>query len=119
MVGFGFGDIVVVELLKDKGLLPALDQQCDDVVIAFDEALRPAAYKVAQRLRVKGRCVDVQLIPGKKITWCYDYANRVGADRTVLIAPSEWEKGLVRVKDMKRGARDESYKGEDVKVDDL
>jgi len=119
MVGFGFGDIVIVELLKDKGLLPPLEQRCDDVVIAFDEALRPAAYRVAQKLREKGRCVDVQLIPGKKIPWSYDYANRVGADRTILLGPAEWEKGMVRVKDMKRGARDEAYKGEDVKLEDL
>jgi len=96
--GFGFGDCVIMELLKDKGKLPNLGPETDDIVIAFNEELRPAAYRVAAKLREQGRSVDVQLIPGKKVQWCYTYADRIGAKRAIFVAPDEWAKNLVRVK---------------------
>jgi histidyl-tRNA synthetase len=96
--GFGFGDCVIMELLKEKGKLPVLEPETDDIVIAFSEDLRPAAYTVAAKLREQGRSVDVQLMPGKKIQWCYNYADRIGAKRAILIAPDEWSKNLVRIK---------------------
>lgn len=46
-----------------------LESDTDDIVIAFSEELRPAAYTVAAKLREQGRSVDVQLMPGKKIQW--------------------------------------------------
>lgn len=49
MVGFGFGDAVIVELLKDKKLLPDLTHSVDDVVFVFDSALRAAGCSVAAR----------------------------------------------------------------------
>ena len=38
MVGFGFGDAVIVELLKDRGLLPAPAPGVQDVVIGLGGA---------------------------------------------------------------------------------
>jgi len=101
MAGFGFGDCVILELLKDKGLLPQLPPTIDDLVICFDESLRPAGCKVANKLRAVGRRVDLQLIPKKKVSWCFEYADRIGAFRAVFIAPDEWSKGLVRVKNLR------------------
>ncbi len=100
--GFGFGDVVIVELLKDKGLIPELTSTCDDVVFAFDEALRPAAQQVAAKLRAAGRSVDL-VLEKKKMKWAYSHADARGAARLVLVAPSEWEQGLVRVKDLATG----------------
>lgn len=98
--GFGFGDAVIVELLKDRGLLPTLSHQVDDLVIAMDEALRPAACTAAARLRASGRKVDLVLEPGKKMKWAFKQAERCGASRLVLLAPDEWERGDVRVKNL-------------------
>jgi len=36
----------------------------------------------------------------KKLKWGYSYADRVGAKRAVLLAPDEWAKGLVRIKNL-------------------
>ena len=44
-VGFGFGDVVIAELLADKGLLPDCARALDAVVFAFGEAERPAAVR--------------------------------------------------------------------------
>jgi len=60
----------------------------------------------------------VQLIPGKKIPWCFNYADRIGAKRAVLIAPDEWSKGLVRVKEL-RTTHAEEDKGRDLPLEEL
>lgn len=101
-VGFGFGDVVVLELLRDKGLLPNLPAQIDDVVFAFSAELRPAATEVAGRLRAAGRAVDL-VLEDKKVKWAFKHADRAGASRVLLVAPDEWERGLVRVKDLASG----------------
>jgi len=117
MVGFGFGDCVIIELLKDKNLLPALPPLIDDLVICYDESLRAVGCKVANKLRVDGRRVDLQLIPKKAIKWCFDYADRIGANRAVFVAPDEWSKGLVRVKNLRE--TDKSKKELDIPFENL
>lgn len=96
--GFGFGDAVIIELLKDRNLLPSLRPSVDDLVLPMEESLRPAACAAATRLRNAGRRVDVVLEPGKRMKWAFKHAERCGASRLVLLAPDEWERGVVRVK---------------------
>ena len=101
-VGFGFGDVVILELLKDKGRLPALGRGIDDVVTAWRPALHPAAVEVATRLRAAGRRVDL-VLDDKKVKAAFKHAARVDAARLVLVAPDEWARGEVTVKDLRRG----------------
>lgn len=114
--GFGFGDCVILELLKEKGLLPSLPPEIDDLVIVFDESYRGAASKTALKLRQKNRKVDLLLVK-KPLKWCYEYADRIGASRAVLIAPDEWSKGLVRIKELR--VSEDSEKERNVLFDDL
>lgn len=110
--GFGFGDAVIAELLKEKDLLPELPPSVQDVVFAFDESLREAAAGIAARLREDGRSVDL-VLEDKKLKWAFKHADLAGASRMVLLAPDEWSKGLVRLRDLQTG--EES----DVAVSDL
>ncbi len=100
--GLGFGDAVIVELLKDKGLLPTLAGSVDDVVFPFDASLRDAAMQVAARLRENGRAVDL-VLGNKKIKWAFRHADISGAARLILLAPQEWSTGKVRIKDLATG----------------
>ncbi|EFN51962.1 hypothetical protein CHLNCDRAFT_56349 [Chlorella variabilis] len=97
--GFGFGDAVIVELLKDRKLLPQLRHEVDDLVMAQEEGLRAEATALAARLRAAGRRVDLVLEP-KRIKWAFKQAERCSAARLVLVAPDEWANGTVRVKDL-------------------
>ncbi|NKB68558.1 MAG: histidine--tRNA ligase [Candidatus Latescibacteria bacterium] len=103
--GFGFGDAVIVELLKDKGLLPEIPRTVDDLVFAFSAELRPAAIQVAAQLRRAGRSVDL-ILEDKKVRWAFRRADQVGAARLVLLAPDEWASGQVRVKTLATGAEE-------------
>lgn len=100
--GFGFGDVVILELLKDKGVLPEVPRGIDDVVFPWRESLRPAAVEVAQRLRAAGRSVDL-ILEKKKVKAAFKHADRLGAARMIMVAPDEWERGEVTVKDLKSG----------------
>ena len=85
---------------------PRTKASVDDVVFAFDPSLRGAAIQVAARLRASGRAVDL-VLEQKKVKWAFKHADRRGASRVVLIAPDEWARGLVRVKDLRSGDQQE------------
>ena len=100
--GFGFGDMVVMELLADKGLLPELSTGLSDVVFGMGTELRGAAMQVAAKLRSAGRTVDL-VLEDKKMKWVFKHAERCGATRLVMVMPDEWAEGKVRIKDLDTG----------------
>ncbi|KAI4300316.1 hypothetical protein L6164_033708 [Bauhinia variegata] len=110
--GFGFGDAVIVELLKEKGLLPELSFQIENIVCALDLDLQGAASMVATILREKGQTVDL-VLENKPLKWVFKRAARINAQRLVLVGNSEWQRGMVGVKILSTG---EQY---EVKLDDL
>ncbi|XP_068645905.1 histidine--tRNA ligase, chloroplastic/mitochondrial isoform X2 [Aristolochia californica] len=110
--GFGFGDAVIVELLKDKGLLPDLSPEVDDIVFPIDQQLQGSASMITSRLRQKGRSVDL-VLEQKRLKWIFKHAERIKASRLILVGKTEWERGMVRVKNL--STREE----QDVKVDEL
>ena len=79
--GFGFGDMVIMELLNEKGLVPELLSGNQDIVIAIDEDLRSAAMSVATKLRASGRLVDYLEHPDRfcdKNFWILEIHSIVG-----------------------------------------
>ena len=100
--GFGFGDMVVMELLADKGLLPELSNGVGDVVFGMGSELRGAAMQVAAKLRSAGRTVDL-VLEDKKMKWVFKHAERCGATRLVMVMPDEWAEGKVRIKELDTG----------------
>ena len=116
--GFGFGDCVIYELLKDKGLLPELSRTVDFVVAPFSAAMRGKSMEVARRIREKGEyTVDLVLEPKRKVAMSFEYADRIGATAIVFVAPDEVENGFVRVKDLRE--TDEALKSYDVPLEKL
>lgn len=59
MAGFGMGDVVIIDILREKSLLPPLRRQVDDVVYPMSAKEIPVANKVARFLRKQGRVVVV------------------------------------------------------------
>ncbi len=104
--GFGFGDMVVLELLNSKGLVPNLQSGVSDVVFGLGSELRGAAMAVASALRLGGRSVDM-VLEDKKMKWVFKHSERIGADRLVMIMPEEWARGAVKIKDLKSGDESE------------
>lgn len=150
-----------LQLLKEKGLVPDLVRQVDDIVFPLDGELEGPASMIVSSLRKKGRSVD--LIEDKRLKWyvyrlhahkfagqeaakthpfkvcsgvclliSFSYINpcpyclfflrmyrvfkhveRINAGRLILVGNSEWQRGMVRVKNL---SSREEY---DVKIEDL
>jgi len=100
-VGFGFGDIVIGELLQEEGLWPDLKSDVQDIVYAFGPEQKPAAITVANRLRTADRRVTLCL--GKsKLKRVLGDADKAGAERVYLIGEDELARGVVKVRDLAR-----------------
>tara|TARA_B100001971_G_scaffold200349_1_gene211884 strand:- start:7872 stop:9113 length:1242 start_codon:yes stop_codon:yes gene_type:complete len=64
-LGFGMGDVVLAELLKDRGLVPPLGQALDAFVQITDESLRNASLSLVQQLRQAGQATEYPLLRAK------------------------------------------------------
>jgi len=64
-LGFGMGDVVLLELLKARGLLPKFDAPMDVFVLIEDEKLRADSLKLVSDLRTAGYAVEYPLTPQK------------------------------------------------------
>ena len=94
--------MVVMELLRSKGLVPDISSGVSDVDFGIGPALRGDSMKVASALRSNGRSVDL-VLEDKRMKWVFKHAERVGAGRLVLVMPEEWGDGKVRIKDLESG----------------
>ncbi len=123
-IGFGFGDAVIVELLKIKGILPDFSKKstCKVLVYAMESTtggpLYKEAVKITSQLRDNGISTELVLQPGKKAKWAFQRADRLNAglsefsfffdylflsDISLMVAPEEFAQSKVVVKQMKTG----------------
>jgi histidyl-tRNA synthetase len=101
-VGFGFGDVVIAELLADKGALPSPARALDAVVFGFGDAERPAAIRLATALRREGNSVEL-VLGSPKLKRVLADADRDGARRVFVIGPDELGRGQALVRDLETG----------------
>ena len=92
--------------MEAKGLVPDLSTGNSDVVFGMGPELRGAAMTVASTLRSKGRNADL-VLEDKRMKWVFRHAERIGAERLVMVLPDEWAKGIVKVKDLETGEESE------------
>jgi histidyl-tRNA synthetase len=59
------GDVVLFELLKSRGLLPAFNTGLAAYVLIEDETLRPDSLRLIQQLREAGLPTEFSLTPAK------------------------------------------------------
>lgn len=85
-LGFGMGDVVLGELLRARGLMPAYAPGVDVWVACADGAELTDAMRVAAQLRARGRSVEYAL-GGQKLSRQLKAASGAGA-RDVLILPA-------------------------------
>jgi histidyl-tRNA synthetase len=105
-VGFGMGDVVLTELLRDRNLLPDVAPAVDVFIVAVGEDQRALQLRIAQALRASGRSVLYALRPagvGKLLK----EANARGAAHVVLLGPDEVARDAATVRGMTSGEQRE------------
>jgi histidyl-tRNA synthetase len=83
-LGFGMGDVVLLELLSERGLLPKFEAAIEVFCLIEDESLRPESLKLIEELRVAGMAVDYSLTPAKPDKQ-FKRAQELGAAHTVRL----------------------------------
>jgi histidyl-tRNA synthetase len=98
-IGFGMGDVVLGELLKERGLAGEYASSIDVFVAAVTAEDIPAVLQLAHRLRDDGIRVEYALGDnslGKQLT----LANARRARLAVVIGPDDRARGEVQLKDL-------------------
>ena len=101
-VGFGMGDVVLGELLRDLGLLPAVEPHVDIYLVAVGEAEQPTLLRLAHALRAHGRSVLYALKPAGVARQFKD-ADARGARHVIVLGPDEVAAGAAVVRVMASG----------------
>lgn len=99
-VGFAMGDVMLLILLKECGLLPDLSRTPAEVLVTvFDDAGMDDAFTLAAELRSAG--VNVAVYPeAVKLQKQLKYADRIGVRWVLIAGPDERAAGQVTVKDL-------------------
>lgn len=97
MVGFGFGDVPICELLDELGRLPALGQRVDDVVYPMVEEGFSVANRIARQLRAAGRRVLVDY-SCRRFKHVIRGAEQAGAERLLTLGRDELAEGVVALR---------------------
>ena len=101
-VGFGMGDVVLGELLRDRGLAPQPRPACDYHWIWVTPEERAPALAAAQRLREAGCSVMYTFRP-QGVAKQLKQAARNGAAQAVIIGPDEAATRSATVRDLASG----------------
>ena len=97
MVGFGFGDIPIREVLEELGRLPQLPRGLDDVVFPMGAKQFAVANRIAAHLRAQGRTVAVDYSL-RRFKHVVQRAEDDGAQRLFILGGDEVAKGVCKVR---------------------
>jgi len=105
MVGFGLGDVPILEVLTGLDGLPELPGRLDDVVYPMGDAAVPVATRIAGHLRGEGRRVAVDY-SGRRFKHVIARAEADGAERLIVLGEREIADGVAKIRRIGAG-RDE------------
>lgn len=99
-VGLGMGDAVLVELLKNRKLIP--DFKNNNVFIATIGNVKGDSLKLRDQLISKGFNVDLN-ISDKNLSKQFAYAESKGINKVYILGEKELSKGVIKEKDLVTG----------------
>jgi histidyl-tRNA synthetase len=101
-LGFGMGDVVLGELLKEHGGVPEASTELGAFLIAVGGDDLPTMLQLAHALRERGVAVEYGL-RHTGVRKQLELASARGAARAVIIGPDERKDGLAVVRDLRAG----------------
>jgi histidyl-tRNA synthetase len=103
MVGFGFGDVVIMLALAERNLVPAQSPQSKVLVASYSNNESPEAIRIARSLRASDIQVELDL-SCPKLRKLLTRGDRQGFRYVILAAPDEIRQGQILVKDLAHGS---------------
>jgi len=99
-LGFGMGDVVLLELLKARAVLPGFDAALDAFCLIEDEALRNESLRLIHDLRAAGLVVDYSLTSAKSDKQ-FKRAQELKAKHTIKLERNPAGELVAKVKSLK------------------
>jgi histidyl-tRNA synthetase len=101
-LGFGMGDVVLGELLKERGVAPKASIELGAFLVAVGGDDMPTMLQLAHAMRERGIAVEYGLRHAG-VRKQLELAAARGAPRAVIIGPDERKAGVAVVRDLKAG----------------
>ncbi len=101
-LGFGMGDVVLAELLRDRGLMPSGAPAIDYWIAGEDESVLEEVMRIAAALRKRGRSVEYAL-RAQTLSRQLKTASAAGARQAVLVRRSQLSSGAATVRTLADG----------------
>jgi histidyl-tRNA synthetase len=101
-LGFGMGDVVLSELLKERGAVPKATSELGAFLIAVGGDDLPTVLQLAHALRERGISVEYGL-RHTGVRKQLELASARGAARAVIVGPEERAQGNAVVRDLRTG----------------
>ena len=99
-LGFGMGDVVLGELLKERGVAPTASSELGAFLIPVGGDDLPTILQLAHALRERGISVEYGLRHAG-VRKQLELASARGAARAVIVGPEERAAGMAVVRDLK------------------
>lgn len=114
-VGISIGATRLFWQLREAGLIGTAESTVEVLVAQLDEADLPHYVALANELRLAGITTELQLEP-RKLARQFQYADKAGIHFVAMLGPDERARGVVAIKDLRRGEQFEVARPELVRT---
>jgi histidyl-tRNA synthetase len=105
-VGLGFGDVVLMDFLSEKGVQLHYRDKTDYAISYLEDAQQKIAIQIAQALRANGKSVDMAL-HSEKPKHFFARAGKSKISEAIFIGPDDIRSGIIRIKDLDKRVESE------------
>ena len=110
-LGFGMGIERLMLVLKNQGAELPDDPPCNVYIASMGDAAAKEAFRIAELLREEGFSAQCDLV-GRSLKAQMKYADKIGAQHTMVLGDNELAAGKANLKDMATGEQVEVDLGE-------
>ena len=103
-IGFGMGLTRIILAMKEQGLDNIFAPTPVLYVAALGESAQVKALEITERIRKSGKIAECDIV-GRSLKAQMKYANKIGAEYTLIIGDSEIEAGRAQLRNMKDGTQ--------------
>ena len=105
-IGFGMGITRVILAMRAEGILPPAMAVPRVYIAALGEAAQIATMAICERLRRAGVYAECDVV-GRSLKAQMKYANKLGAEYTLILGDTEVESGKAQLRNMQDGTQTE------------
>ena len=105
-IGFGMGITRIILAMREQGLDNVKSPAPQLYIAALGERATVKALEITERLRREGKYAECDIV-GRSLKAQMKYANKIGAEYTLIIGDSEIDAGRAQLKNMADGEQTE------------